>query len=60
MSFNRLEAGDFVVSADSITAGLWTDNEILLLLLFLHHLPKQQVIQVTITLTYFQMPQLLL
>lgn len=28
MSFNRLEAGDFVVSADSITAGLWTDNEI--------------------------------
>jgi hypothetical protein len=28
MSFNRLEAGDFVVSADSITAGLWTDSEI--------------------------------
>jgi hypothetical protein len=28
MSFNRLEAGDFVVSADSITAGLWTDSEV--------------------------------
>ena len=27
MSFNRLEADDFVVSADSITAGLWTDTE---------------------------------
>jgi len=27
MSFNRLEADDFVVSADSITAGLWTDSE---------------------------------
>jgi hypothetical protein len=27
MSFNRLEADDFVVSADSITAGLWTDNQ---------------------------------
>ena len=27
MSFKRLEADDFVVSADSITAGLWTDNE---------------------------------
>jgi hypothetical protein len=27
MSFNRLVADDFVVSADSITAGLWTDNQ---------------------------------
>jgi len=27
MSFNRLVADDFVVSADSITAGLWTDSE---------------------------------
>ena len=27
MSFNRLEADDFIVSADSITAGLWTDNQ---------------------------------
>jgi len=27
MSFKRLEADDFVVSADSITAGLWTDSE---------------------------------
>ena len=27
MPFNRLEADDFVVSADSITAGLWTDTE---------------------------------
>ena len=26
MSFNRLIADDFVVSADSITAGLWTDS----------------------------------
>jgi len=26
MSFNRLVADDFVVSADSITAGLWTDS----------------------------------
>ena len=26
MSFNRLEADDFVVSADSITAGLWYGN----------------------------------
>ena len=28
MSFKRLEADDFVVSADSITAGLWTDSEV--------------------------------
>ncbi len=28
MSFNQLVADDFVVSADSITAGLWTDSEI--------------------------------
>ena len=28
MSFNRLEADDFVVSADSITAGLWTNNQV--------------------------------
>jgi hypothetical protein len=28
MSFNRLEADDFVVSADSITAGLWTDSQV--------------------------------
>jgi len=27
MSFKRLETDDFVVSADSITAGLWTGNE---------------------------------
>ena len=27
MSFNRLEADDFVVSADSITAGLFTDSK---------------------------------
>jgi hypothetical protein len=27
MSFNRLVADDFVVSSDSITAGLWTDNQ---------------------------------
>ena len=27
MSFNQLTADDFVVSADSITAGLWTDSE---------------------------------
>ena len=27
MSFNRLEADDFVVSADSITAGLFTNNQ---------------------------------
>ena len=26
MSFNRLETDDFVVSADSITAGLFTDS----------------------------------
>ena len=26
MSYKRLEADDFVVSADSITAGLWTDS----------------------------------
>mgnify|MGYP003335025674 CR=1 FL=1 len=28
MSFNQLVADDFVVSADSITAGLWTDSEV--------------------------------
>ena len=28
MSFNRLEADDFVVSADSITAGLWTNSQV--------------------------------
>jgi hypothetical protein len=28
MSFNRLEADDFVVSADSITAGIFTDSQI--------------------------------
>ena len=28
MSFNRLEADDFVVSADSITAGLFTNNQV--------------------------------
>jgi len=28
MSFNRLEADDFVVSADSITAGLWKDTQV--------------------------------
>ena len=28
MSFKRLEADDFVVSADSITAGLWTDSQL--------------------------------
>ena len=28
MSFNRLETDDFVVSADSITAGLWTDSQV--------------------------------
>ena len=28
MSFNRLEADDFVVSADSITAGLFTDSQV--------------------------------
>jgi len=27
MSFKRLETDDFVVSADSITAGLWTDSQ---------------------------------
>jgi len=27
MSFNQLVADDFVVSADSITAGLWTNSE---------------------------------
>jgi len=27
MSFNQLVADDFVVSADSITAGLWTNNQ---------------------------------
>lgn len=28
MSFNQLVADDFVVSADSITSGLWTDSEV--------------------------------
>ena len=28
MSFKRLEADDFVVSADSVTAGLWTDSQL--------------------------------
>ena len=28
MSFNRLEVDDFVVSADSITAGLWTNSQV--------------------------------
>jgi hypothetical protein len=28
MSFPRLETDDFVVSADSITAGIWTGNEV--------------------------------
>jgi hypothetical protein len=28
MSFKRLETDDFVVSADSITAGIWTGNEV--------------------------------
>jgi hypothetical protein len=28
MSFKRLETDDFVVSADSITAGLWTDSQV--------------------------------
>lgn len=28
MSFKRLDTDDFVVSADSITAGLWTDSQV--------------------------------
>ena len=28
MSYKRLETDDFVVSADSITAGLWTDSQV--------------------------------
>ena len=43
MSFNRLEADDFVVSADSITAGLFTDSQTPELLHFLPLQPKEQV-----------------
>lgn len=36
MSFKRLEQDDFVVSADSITAGMWTGNEPTLTTFFLN------------------------
>ena len=41
MSFKRLETDDFVVSADSITAGLFTDSQNQKLLHFLPHQLKQ-------------------
>ena len=49
MSFNRLEADDFVVSADSITAGIFTDSQIPTITTFLPLQPKEPVIQVIIT-----------
>jgi hypothetical protein len=49
MSFKALETDDFVVSADSITAGLWYGNEPELLHHLLLHLLKLLEVQVIIT-----------
>ena len=49
MSFNRLEADDFVVSADSITAGYLLIAKPQKLLHFLPLQLKAQAIQVIIT-----------
>jgi hypothetical protein len=48
MSFKRLEADDFVISSDSITAAMWVGN-VPTLTYFLLHLFKPQVVQVIIT-----------